>query len=361
MGLAAFGGTALGLAGLPAGWLSGAILAVSIAALAGRPVFVPDPFAKVVFVLLGVTLGAAVTPETIATMASWPLSLVALVFAMTAITAASAGYLRVVHGWDRVSALLGAAPGALGQALLLADEAGVNVRAVAMVQTVRLFVLIIALPALFALFGASGVLPTRTMTGSLPRLLAEGAILLAACAAAAAFAFRYRLPGGLIVGSMIASGILHAAPRGLLQRGDAMRARTRSRRRAGRGGRGPPRARLQQGSCRLFELSRETSGAGWRAARARCSTCVRTRCDRRLDQRRRRRTADPARARALRRGAGRARSTTRFASPCAARSRLRPPGHPLRERRHRSVAAADGPAGAPEGGLRHHGFARDAP
>ncbi len=211
LGLAALGGTALGLAGLPAGWLSGAILAVSIAALAGRPVFVPDPFAKVVFVLLGVTLGAAVTPETIATMATWPLSLVALVIAMTAITAASAGYLRIVHGWDRVSALLGAAPGALGQALLLADDAGVNVRAVAMVQTVRLFVLIIALPALFALFGASGVLPTRTMTGSLPRLLAEGAILLAACVAAAALAFRYRLPGGLIVGSMIASAVLHGA------------------------------------------------------------------------------------------------------------------------------------------------------
>ena len=39
--IGAVGGTALGLAKFPAGWLSGAIIAVAIAALARRPVRVP--------------------------------------------------------------------------------------------------------------------------------------------------------------------------------------------------------------------------------------------------------------------------------------------------------------------------------
>ena len=209
--LAGVGGAVLGLAGLPAGWLSGAILAVSVAALSGRPMLVPDPFARVVFVLLGITLGAAVTPETVATMATWPLSLVALALSMAMVTFAAASYLRIVHGWDSVSAMLAAAPGALSQVILLAADTGSDVRAIAMVQTVRLFVLIIALPAAFVLFGVSGAPPLREMTGSAPRLLVEGVALVAICVGAAMLAHRFRLPGGLIVGSMVASAALHGA------------------------------------------------------------------------------------------------------------------------------------------------------
>ena len=40
----------LGLAGLPAGWLSGAIVGVSAAALSGRPMFVPPQVGRVVYV-----------------------------------------------------------------------------------------------------------------------------------------------------------------------------------------------------------------------------------------------------------------------------------------------------------------------
>jgi hypothetical protein len=67
-----------GLAGLPAGWLSGAIVAVSAAALAGRQVFIPARLGRVVYVLLGISLGSSVTPETVATMVTWPLSMLAL-------------------------------------------------------------------------------------------------------------------------------------------------------------------------------------------------------------------------------------------------------------------------------------------
>lgn len=208
---AIIGGTALGLLGLPAGWMSGAIVAVAGLGLFGRPTYFPDPFARALFVLIGITLGGAVTPETLKTMAAWPLSLLALAMSMALVTIAGASYLRFVHGWDGVSALLGAAPGALSQSLLLAADYRVDVRRIATVQTVRLFALIVALPAAFGLAGIGGSPPLRAVTGSLPEYLAHLAVLIAVCAVAGLLAQRFRLPGGLMVGSMVASGVLHGA------------------------------------------------------------------------------------------------------------------------------------------------------
>ena len=106
---AAIGSAALGVAGLPAGWLSGAIVGVSAAALSGRPVFVPPQVGRAVYVILGISLGSSVTPETVATMVTWPLSMLALTIAMIAITTSVMAYLKFVHGWDTLSALFAAA------------------------------------------------------------------------------------------------------------------------------------------------------------------------------------------------------------------------------------------------------------
>jgi uncharacterized protein len=209
MAFGAVGAAVLGLAGMPAGWLSGAIVGVSAAALSGRPMYVPPPIARAVYVILGISLGSSVTPETVATMASWPLSMLALTIAMTAVTCSVMAYLKFVHGWPTLDALFAAAPGALAQAMALAQDTGANVRAIAMVQTVRLFVLAVALPLIFAAAGVAGLPPPRG--GSLPlmQLLTELGVIILISSAAALIAFRLNMPGGLIVGAMAASGVLH--------------------------------------------------------------------------------------------------------------------------------------------------------
>ena len=53
--IASVGAAALGLAGLPAGWLSGAIIGVSAAALSGRQVFVPPQVGRIVYIILGIS------------------------------------------------------------------------------------------------------------------------------------------------------------------------------------------------------------------------------------------------------------------------------------------------------------------
>ena len=104
LAIALAGGATLGLAGVPAGWLSGSILAVAGASLAGRPMLVPTLMMRAIFVLIGISLGAVVTPETLHGMATYPLSIVVLLVAMAFISIGGAGYLRLVHGWGKVDA-----------------------------------------------------------------------------------------------------------------------------------------------------------------------------------------------------------------------------------------------------------------
>jgi membrane AbrB-like protein len=209
LALAVVGGAAFGLPGLPAGWLSGAILFTAAAALAGRPVYLPQPLARVIFVILGISLGAAVTPETVSRMAAWPVSMITLALAMSCSTFCVALYLTRVHGWDSMSALFASAPGALSQALALAADTAADLRSVAIVQSVRVLVLAVALPLVIAGLGMAGAAPEPLPMPPLRESLGELALLIILSTAAALVAYRVRLPGGLIIGAMLTSGILH--------------------------------------------------------------------------------------------------------------------------------------------------------
>ena len=117
--IAAVGGIGFYLIGFPGGLVSGSMLTVAVAALAGRPMKIPPPLARLCFILVGILLGAVVTPETLRGVATWPLSVALLVVAAICMITATACYLRLVHGWDPLSALLGASPGSMAQVMAL--------------------------------------------------------------------------------------------------------------------------------------------------------------------------------------------------------------------------------------------------
>ncbi len=213
--IGAIGGAALGLAKFPAGWLSGAIIAVAIAALARRPVRVPRILGQAANIVLGISLGASVTPDSVARMASWPASLAVLALAMACGSAAVVFYLHKVHDWDVMSALFASSPGGLSQALALAAETGADLRSVAMVQAMRVLVLSAGLPLCFAAFGITGSRPIANAAVATVASMEELAVLIVAAAIGAIVAYRLRLPGGLLVGAMVVSGVLHAT--GLVQ------------------------------------------------------------------------------------------------------------------------------------------------
>jgi hypothetical protein len=167
------GSAALGLAGLPAGWLSGAIVGVSAAALSGRPMFVPPQVGRAVYVILGISLGSSVTPETVATMVTWPAEHAGahrrdgrhhgVGDGVPEIRPRLADARRFVRGLRRARSR---------RRWRSRRTPAQTCAPIAMVQTVRLFILAVALPLIFAAFGVAGLPPPRG--GNLPLLQSAG-------------------------------------------------------------------------------------------------------------------------------------------------------------------------------------------
>jgi hypothetical protein len=194
--------------GMPAGLVSGSMLATALAALLGRPMSIPVPLAQASFVLIGILLGAVVTPETLRGIATWPLSIALLMVSATMMMVAATAYLRLVHGWDPLSSLLGASPGSMAQVMALSAEFHANLRGIAIVQTMRVLIVTIGLPGGLALFGLAAS-PIPVAASSAAGSLGELAVLALASAASAMLMYRIKFPGGLLFGAMAASAILH--------------------------------------------------------------------------------------------------------------------------------------------------------
>ena len=75
LALGAAGGGLFAWLGLPAPWLVGSMVAVTAAAFAGVPMAMPVPWRNTGFILLGISMGSSVTPESFAQMCAWQLSL----------------------------------------------------------------------------------------------------------------------------------------------------------------------------------------------------------------------------------------------------------------------------------------------
>ena len=140
------GGALLGLLGVPAGWLSGAMIGVASAAASGLAAPLPKPVQRVTVLLAGVGMGSGLTPATVHTLVRYPLSLALMAVAITAMTAASFAVLIRSRGFSRPTALYSAVPGALSYVFLVAADSGADLPRVAVIQVFRIFVLMAVVP-----------------------------------------------------------------------------------------------------------------------------------------------------------------------------------------------------------------------
>jgi membrane AbrB-like protein len=209
LAIATAGGALFLVAHLPGGLISGAMIAVGIAAIAGRPLHVPPILTQAVLVLLGISLGSLVSQQLLHNMSAYPLTIALLALATFCSTFGSSIYLQRMHGWDQTSALLAGSPGALSQITMLAAEKGADVPGIAVVQTMRVIILTAALPVLLALTGvATSSPPAATVAIATPLELAE---LIAASVAMALLLRLIKFPASWMFGAMIGSSVLHGA------------------------------------------------------------------------------------------------------------------------------------------------------
>jgi membrane AbrB-like protein len=191
------------------------MIAVGIAAIAGRPLTMPPILTQTVLVLLGISLGSLVSRQLLQHMGAYPLTIALLALATFCSTFGSSIYLQRVHGWDQTSAFLAGSPGALSQITMLAIEKGADVPAIAVVQTMRVIILTAALPLLLALTGiAPPSSPANAVAIASPLELAE---LIAASVAAALLLRLMKFPASWMFGAMIGSSVLHGT--GLIEGG----------------------------------------------------------------------------------------------------------------------------------------------
>jgi uncharacterized protein len=205
------GGLLFSAAKFPAGWLAGSMIFAAVAALAGRTIHVPRLFARACSVVLGITIGGVVTPETLRGMATWPLSIAMVAISVAAATLATSAYLTRVHRWNAITATLASIPGGLAQVMALATEARRNcdIRAVAIVQTLRVVILTVVVPAALSLAGHVGAVRLPANQTAVAEAPVAFAILIGASSAVGLGLLRLGFPGGVMFGPLVVSAVLH--------------------------------------------------------------------------------------------------------------------------------------------------------
>ena len=196
---------------LPAPWISGSMVAVALVS-ARWPMRDLHPGLRDLAMLLGgATMGAAVTPETLRLFGTVPVSFVGL-FASVGVTMLVCSlWLRLALGWRGGDAVLASAPGALSAVLALAAERGADVTRIAVVQTLRLFVLVAVLPGLVAWVepGAQGGAGAGGSVGVMDAP-AFAFVLLLGLGLGAAFS-RAGIAAPFLLGAAIGSAVPHGA------------------------------------------------------------------------------------------------------------------------------------------------------
>ena len=208
---AAAGAALAGAAGLPAPTLVGATIAVTALALLGPRLSlpapaVPAPLRDVAFAVIGMTLGAGVTPTIVADIAEWPASLVAMLAALAVSTAVAMAVLRRAFHVAPGTALLATSPGALSYAIALALDGRGDARTVTVLQGVRLFAITVFLPPLVV--GIGGTVEAAPAPSS---PVVASVVLLALSCAGGLLLTRLRMPAAWLVAGLVVSGAAHAA------------------------------------------------------------------------------------------------------------------------------------------------------
>src|SRR5210317_763598 len=131
---------------LPLPWLFGPIFSSLLAALLGANLFAFKPLSNGMRTILGVAVGAAVTPAFF-----WSLSGMASTLVIVPILTMSIGVIGLIYfkkllGYDFPTAYYASMPGGLQDMILFGEEAGANVRAVSLIHATRVLIIVITLP-----------------------------------------------------------------------------------------------------------------------------------------------------------------------------------------------------------------------
>lgn len=198
--VAALGAGCAHLLDVPAPFLVGSSLAVTCLGLAGFTISVPVQVRDICFVIIGLTMGAGVTPDVVQSAKQWPLSFVILGMSLVAIIVGCRWLLQRVWRFDPMTALLSVVPGHLSYVLGLSAQTSGDLTSISVIQSLRLLALTILVPFAVVLIGFDAeaiaakttIMPIAMFALSIIVSFALGYILN-----------RFRLPAAYLLGGLI--------------------------------------------------------------------------------------------------------------------------------------------------------------
>ncbi len=207
LGISAAGVAVFWALGLPLPFLLGPLTACLLAALAGARMQDMGALGVGMRAILGVAVGASITPDLLGRLPEMALSVALVPLFVVLIGALGYPFFRRYCGYDPATAYYCAMPGGFQDMVLFGQEAGGNVRTLALVHATRVAIIVSLAP--FLITGIWGV-PLTNAPGSPAAGMAldQLALLVFAALVGWAIARRIRLFGAAILGPLILAAIL---------------------------------------------------------------------------------------------------------------------------------------------------------
>lgn len=197
---------------LPLPWLLGSILASSIAIrFKSLPLISPKPLSATARVLIGLTIGSAFTPEILNYLDVYFYSLLLVIpYTILTIICGMYYYYKFLN-FDKKTAYLSSMPGGVIEMVIIAEEIKANISKITLVQSSRLFFIVITLPFIIQYIFQVDISGNKLITFPIKHSnLNELFILIILGFFAGFLAKKIKLSAAFLIGPMIISIILHS-------------------------------------------------------------------------------------------------------------------------------------------------------
>ena len=210
LGMAGAGAFGFWVLGLPLPFLFGPMAACLVGALTGAPLRGLGQVSVGARTILGVAVGASITPEVVGRLPQMAASVALIPLYIAAIGLVGVPFFRKVYRFDWATSWYAAMPGGLQDMVIFGQEAGGDVRALSLIHATRVLIIVTLAPLILTQgFGVTLDNPIGAPASDLP--VHEMAIMIGAALLGWKGGERIGLFGASILGPMIVTGILSMA------------------------------------------------------------------------------------------------------------------------------------------------------
>ncbi|MEM8788446.1 MAG: AbrB family transcriptional regulator [Pseudomonadota bacterium] len=202
---------------LPLPFLFGPLAASLLAALARRPLMGFGPVSTMARSIIGVAVGASLTPAVLAELPQMAASVALVPVYILLIGLIGVPFFHRICGFDRVTAWYAAMPGGLQDMVIFGKEAGGDGRALSLIHATRVLIIVTVAPLILTQgFGAEITGAIGAPAADLP--VGEMALMIAAALIGWKGGERIGLFGASIIGPMLLTaalslgGFIHSRP-----------------------------------------------------------------------------------------------------------------------------------------------------